>query len=354
MRLRGVVFGTLIAVACARESRENAVTATSALTPRPPAASSWLALDAPPSKAVMVQTATGVMPFPIGDGRTWIFHALGRSCTTGADCLNKSCVDGVCCDTSSCGTCETCAGTRPGVCTAILNAEDPDTCAAVNGKSCSSVGQCLAANGAKAARAEDCASGYLADGVCCNQACTDLCLACSVETKASGSLGGYCDFAKNGSNPRASCHAADSRTCGFDGTCDGHGQCRNYVAGAACGAACTTSDDCGPRAHCTAGQCAADEGAKCLDDHTLVSASGKPDDCHNYKCVGAQCLTTCNVVADCNYPAQCSTDHQCVASAPFTPAPDPGCRASSARAHTPWISALAITLLVAKRRKRRA
>jgi len=86
-------------------------------------------------------------------------------------------------------------------------------------------------NGDACACAGDCQSGFCVDGVCCNTACTEACKACDTQGSP-----GTCSFVPAGGAPRTptGCLASDASTCGLDGTCDGNGACRNYVAGTVC------------------------------------------------------------------------------------------------------------------------
>ena len=77
-----------------------------------------------------------------------------------------------------------------------------------------------------------CASGFCADGVCCNAACDGLCVTCA----AQGSVG-TCLPADVGTDPRNDCADQGIASCGTDGVCDGTGACRKYSLGVALHAA---------------------------------------------------------------------------------------------------------------------
>jgi hypothetical protein len=85
--------------------------------------------------------------------------------------------------------------------------------------------------------ATDCESGFCADGVCCNTACTDTCLSCALQ----GSVG-TCMPAYLGTDPRNECDDMGATSCGTNGACDGTGACQKYPSGVICAQqACTGS-----------------------------------------------------------------------------------------------------------------
>jgi len=208
---------------------------------------------------------------PFGGSTTWRLAPLGGPCTSRADCGGDACVDNVCCNVESCGTCETCAGTSPGRCNAVLNESDPDTCSMAEGKSCSRLGDCMAALGQPNDGAPElCASGIVADGVCCNTPCDGPCVACRDDLKVSGTLSGICDTAT----------ALVGESC-MSASCDG--------------------------------------------DHTVKNPDGSTVDCGAYRCEGSACKSRCTTVADCVTPAICDFEGRCVNSGE-QPADPQGCR----------------------------
>jgi len=330
---------------------------------------------------------------------TWLLYRLGASCTTNAQCPGAFCTDGVCCNAPSCGTCQTCAGQRRGECSFVNNAEDADSCPAAQGRACDAVGDCKLANGQMATSATECASGIVADGVCCNVACEGTCQACRRDLKESGTLSGICDNAKSGTDAHADCEATDVAACGFDGTCDGRGACRLYPAGSSCGdsacvdnratgrvcdglgactetaagiacgffacvdgngckTGCETDAECNARSHCEGGACVPNEGASCDGDHVVVSPDGARFDCAPFKCEGSVCRPRCQSVADCVFPAQCTNEGRCVAfDAAESEPPKEGCHASpvgEANAGAGVLAALGIGLARGRVRKRRS
>ena len=330
-----------------------------------------------------------------GSSDTWLFDVPGETCTTSADCARtRTCVDGVCCNAAQCGMCASCAGISVGECAPVLNAEDRDTCAIADGKSCSDLGACKAALGAPATSATECASGFLVEGVCCDSKCDGTCLACRAETKASGTLTGRCDVASAGRDAFGACAATDATTCGTDGKCDGAGGCRRHPAttpcgsvtcvdqrstskicdgrgqcsasavGVACGnyacreaigcaVTCTTNADCASRSHCENGVCLPDLRARC-DGDDVLPVSGPRLHCAPFTCRDAQCRASCDSVLDCTAGASCDFSHRCVDGT--TRSNDSGGCAVGRGATSPSAPAVLgmATLMWALRRRRRA
>ena len=134
-----------------------------------------------------VQGATIVCaPFSCASGRCL------EGCASDADCLGRPCVSGSC-------------GKR-------LNA-------------------------ARCKRDDECESGFCADGVCCNEACTGSCTSCNQR----GSEGSCAYVAMGVVDPHGGCSWDPPKTCGFDSRCDGAGGCLLYKQGAVCEpAVCST------------------------------------------------------------------------------------------------------------------
>ena len=277
---------------------------------------------------------------------TWLYATLGGRCAKSADCIDAaSCVDGVCCNAPSCGPCRTCAGTSPGQCTPVLNREDPDSCAEREGKSCSDLGECKITLGAPAIRAQDCASGFLVDGVCCATASCDVCQTCATGLKERADVTGHCTASRTGTDPHDECADEGAGSCGHDGQCDGATRCAFYPQGTPCGA---------PGAACSgAGKCVAAAEGSCDGDHIVVAADGTRTDCSPYRCAGSTCRTGCASVNDCVTPNVCTSRAVCVDLA------DPGvtldgCSCDmSTRPSTPSIPACLLSLFAFVSRRRR-
>jgi hypothetical protein len=131
------------------------------------------------------------------------------------------------------------------------------------------------ANGAPCATNEECLFKACVDGVCCNSTCALLCYACNV----SGSPG-ICSPVPVGmrqvGTARGSCPAQDPSSCGLDGTCDGAGACRHFLAGMACkGAFCQGGNFIGGSVCDDQGSCVAPDPAACAP-FTCVVDGGIP------------------------------------------------------------------------------
>jgi hypothetical protein len=155
--------------------------------------------------------------------------AAGSSCDVAAgasgDCLqgecrecagSASCVDGVCCASSACPTCEACAaplqapGGTNGTCAPALQGTAPHgECSGTS--TCNGAGVCGLKNGQPSVMPSACASGFAANAVCCDQACTGTCAVCSVA--AGATTDGMCVTAPG------------------DASCDG-GVCKGPLCGA--------------------------------------------------------------------------------------------------------------------------
>lgn len=298
---------------------------------------------------------------------TWTARPLGTTCLANGDCpTGRFCTDGVCCVESACATCETCAGTIAGRCGARFNQEDPDTCAAGEGKICDKNALCKKKPGERAASAGECSTGFLVDGVCCNTVMCGACNTCDTAQKENAEYPGECGPIKVGTDPRNECTDETAASCGHNGTCDGLGACAFYPATTACGEsscdgtrsnarrcngvgtcrevpspvdcapyacsggaclnACATDIECVDTHRCDAGRCISRAGGSCDGDHTIVTPEGEKTDCGAYKCEGAKCKTTCVSVLDCVSPAECNAG-ECV---PFQEVerPDSGCATS--------------------------
>jgi hypothetical protein len=87
-----------------------------------------------------------------------------------------------------------------------------------------------APNGTPCQSGSDCGSGFCADGVCCNIACTGRCVTCAMP----GAVG-TCYPVDNGAVAHpGDCPAANPATCGMTGMCDGVGGCQLYPPGTFC------------------------------------------------------------------------------------------------------------------------
>ncbi len=129
----------------------------------------------------------------------------------------------------------------------------------------------------------ECRTGFCADGVCCNNACTDTCKRCDLPSSL-----GVCSLVPAGVQPSdlSECPADKALTCGKDGTCDGAGACRKYVVGT----------------ECKPGTCSGDSitGAMTCDGNGSCSQSATTP-CDPYSCDPNTnlCATACTANSQC-------------------------------------------------------
>ena len=140
--------------------------------------------------------------------------------------------------------------------------------------------------GSACSAGNQCASGFCADGVCCNEACDGICRSC-----ASPESLGTCIPADVGTDPRQNCEEQGVAACGTDGVCDGTGACEKYAAGVICqSAGCTGST-------LTSAQ-------RC--DGQGVCMAAQSQSCAPFTCgASGQCKTTCTTDGDCLAPNTC-------------------------------------------------
>ena len=140
----------------------------------------------------------------------------------------------------------------------------------------------------------DCGSGFCVDNVCCNSASTETCKSCNTIAAP-----GTCSFIAAGDPPRtaSTCPKSDLTTCGLDGTCDGNGSCRSYVAGTVCqpgtcdGASIGGIRVCDGIGSCTPGPATICAPFNC-DSKTnscVVNCASDSDCAANVKCVNGSC-----------------------------------------------------------------
>ncbi len=134
-------------------------------------------------------------------------NANGGMCVVGAECASGFCAAGVCCTSACTGTCESCNGTgTEGRCSPLAEATAPAACGdyACDGVSgscpstCTTSRQCASGRfcnngvcaplklaGVSCGSSAECQTGFCADGVCCDQACSGSCDRCNL----AGSVG---------------------------------------------------------------------------------------------------------------------------------------------------------------------
>ncbi len=126
----------------------------------------------------------------------------------------------------------------------------------------------------------ECESGFCADGVCCNLACTGACVSCSQV----GKMGECSPVAKDTADPHALCRKDAADTCGGSGLCNGAGGCAKYNPGTVCKPASCSGGSQIPASVCNGlGTC----------------LLGSPINCFPYACLGDSCKSGCSAATDC-------------------------------------------------------
>jgi hypothetical protein len=157
---------------------------------------------------------------------------------------------------------------------------------------CATGQQCVNAScgekmkGANCAKNADCASGFCADGVCCNVACGGGCVSCALTDRR-----GTCWPIDRGvADPRGQCVDQGAASCGATGTCDGFGGCEKYAPETICIAPSCT----GTRRN-TAGTC---------DGKGACRPQGVQN-CSPFLCTDGACTQACVTDADCESGHAC-------------------------------------------------
>jgi len=184
------------------------------------------------ARGVVVLFGGNVNGYPTDE--TWEYSVTGlgngEGCatSTASACASGNCVDGVCCESKSCtGPCKSCSVSgHEGSCVlAQAGTEVPGSCS--SGQACDGSGNCKASNGQTCSSGAACASGFCADGVCCNNACDGKCVSCN-----QAGLAGKCSPFAAGTDPQQEC---GSITGSCRPACDGVGACAYPPYGTTCG-----------------------------------------------------------------------------------------------------------------------
>jgi hypothetical protein len=173
--------------------------------------------------------------------------------------------------------------------------------------------------GTACSQAEQCLSGFCADGYCCDADCSGVCRSCGLP----GTLGhcvpyeaqsdpevecgvcavcdgtGTCGWATDGTDPKAQCIEEEPLTCGFDGQCNGAGDCRYWSSSTVCQTAFCSGTLLHPADLCS--------GAGVCQNTPSVS-------CCPYRCnaFSTACRTGCALDSDCCEGNYCRSG-ECVA-----------------------------------------
>ena len=260
----------------------------------------------------------------------------GLDCSTDHQCQSGFCADGYCCGSRCDGACDQCNVTQgtctpmgPGsvgspVCGAYLcdgaQSVCPNTCG--QDSDCAQGYFCLGnaclqrkADGQVCTTANQCLSGFCADGVCCNTACSGACDACNINA-------GTCTARSAGSDGAPSCngYVCDGQNVTCPSTCPASGDktqgCAptHYCEGGSCllrraaGQTCQMTTECQSGLFCADGVCCTSACSgpcdRCGTGGTCnpapAQAPGAPT-CFPYLCdgSGAGCPTTCAGDSDC-------------------------------------------------------
>jgi hypothetical protein len=228
-------------------------------------------------------------------GRDGVCDGAGacRKYAQGVTCAEASCTGSTMTLASRCdanGACPTPAkqSCAPFICGA--NAACQTVCA--KDAECTAPNTCLNSScgkkplGGACTAATECNSGFCEEGACCAAACKGTCRSCALAGTA-----GTCSTIPAGQDPLGQCADSGATSCGLDGTCDGAGACRKYLAGTSC-----TPPTC----------TAASERATAKCDGIGACVPGAVKACTPFICGPNACTTTCAV------PADCAPDFTCI------------------------------------------
>jgi hypothetical protein len=224
----------------------------------------------------------------------------------GTVCAAASCSGSTLIQASLCNGVGTCVAGGSVSCAPALcvGATCPTSCSAdtdcVTTAYCNA-GMCTAKQplGAPATGSNQCLSGFLSDGVCCNAACSGTCVACTGQKKGGGA-DGTCGPILAGTDPDNECPNTGVATCGTNGVCDGSGACALYASGTVCKPASCNGNTLTPPSLCNGGGSCVGAGAVSCDPGV---------------CAGGTCQTSCTVDTDCLSSAYCSSG-MCAAKQP--------------------------------------
>jgi hypothetical protein len=154
----------------------------------------------------------------------------------------------------------------------------------------------------------ECATGWCAEGVCCDRRCDSGCESC--RARLDGGLDGVCSPLPPQSEPRFGCLPGSvAEVCGPTGVCDGLGACELPPTSTACSTASV------PSGVCAGGRCVVAPRARCSDDGARVlQPDGTEARCEPFLCRDGACLTTCRSRLDCAPGLRCSEAGSCTAA----------------------------------------
>ncbi len=218
---------------------------------------------------------------------------------TGVDCGGTCapCADGMGCKVPADCTSGYCVGGPPGTCTACTTDLE---CAA--GDYCDTTtagGTCtpMQPDAKPCTSADQCTSGYCADGVCCNVGCVGTCVGCTMAH--TGLADGTCgDYSVGTTAPAGQCPTSATLPCGNDGRCGANAVCEQTATGTACGTTCLSATE-------TTNQC---NGSGACAGVTSTACPGNLECASNTSCLGS-----CASDAGCAAGFWCNTSGTCIA-----------------------------------------
>lgn len=269
-------------------------------------------------------------------GQCQVLVSNGGACSENGQCASGFCASGVCCNSACTGACETCTATgNEGRCTPLpeasmvatcgdyacdgVNGSCPSTCTSqrqcTSGRYCNANGACvqLKPSGAACQSSPECGSGFCADGVCCNTACTGSCDRCNLT-------------GQEGTCTPAPANDPGSPACGGSVVCNGSlNDCpilcssgcpaNTWCSGQYCAAKKAPGAPCGAAGECLSSFCA--DGV-CCDS----ACAGACDACSVAN--GATANGTCTLLGTsrvCRAAANgCDSEERCTGSSPDCPA----------------------------------
>jgi hypothetical protein len=235
----------------------------------------------------------------------------GGLCSADDQCKSGHCVAGTCCA----GACGAFACNPSGAACKTTCGTDADC----NATSYCVGGACTTRknDGDACGSAAECTSGFCADGVCCNSACSGNCEACtSSKTGIAGSTG-TCNFVKDGTDPDLNC---GTPTCSMGtvtaNVCNGAGACRASTTSCGsfgcnatndgCKVSCTADAECGATSYCDLAikQCATKKARAATCAASVECASGA---CADGVCCDNACTGQCEACAEPGSEGTCMT-----------------------------------------------
>lgn len=202
--------------------------------------------------------------------------ANGTSCGANAECTSGACVAGACCSSACTGACETCGSAgSPGICVLRDEGTPAVTCAAyacdglnpscptmcTSSRQCAPgrfciLGKCdmLKDKGETCAANGECQTGFCADSVCCDKACSNSCDRCNLAGKI-----GTCSVSPANDPGQPLCGGSivcNGTLTDCPITCVSGCPTNTYCSGTYCSAKKTDGTACGAPGECTSGFCA--------------------------------------------------------------------------------------------------